>query len=64
MGIARGWPINTMTNWAYAEISGPIILTGAGALMIICTIGRRGELDRRDESVQRYPYANIGHYAT
>ncbi|HWX81440.1 MAG TPA: hypothetical protein VNZ02_15165 [Steroidobacteraceae bacterium] len=79
MGIARGWPIiliasailrlgtsikesrqrgwgllllgdwlfaNTMTNWAYAEISGPIILTG------------------RDESVQRYPYANIGHNAT
>jgi hypothetical protein len=36
---------NTMTNWAYAEISGPIILTGAGALMIIRAVGRRGELD-------------------
>ena len=50
---------NTMTNWAYAQISWPIILTGAGALMIIRAIGRRDELDRRDESVQRYAYARI-----
>ena len=69
----RGWGLlllgdwlfaNTMTNWAYAQISGPIILTGAGALMIIRAIGRRGESDRRDESVHRYAFANIGHYAT
>jgi hypothetical protein len=25
---------NTMTNWAYAEITGPTILTGAGALSV------------------------------
>jgi hypothetical protein len=69
----RGWGLlllgdwlfaNTMTNWAYAQISWPIILTGAGALLIIRAIGRRGELDRRDQSVHRYPDANIGHYAT
>ena len=69
----RGWGLllvgdwlfaNTMTNWAYAEITGPIILAGAGALMIIRAIGRRGESDRRDESVHRYAFANIGHYAT
>lgn len=69
----RGWGLlllgdwlfaNTMTNWAYAELSWPIILTGAGALMTIRAIGRRGELDRRDESVQRDRKANIGHYAT
>jgi hypothetical protein len=69
----RGWGLlllgdwlfaNTMTNWAYAELSWPIILTGAGALMIIRAIGRRGELDRRDESVQRDDEANIGHYAS
>jgi hypothetical protein len=69
----RGWGLlllgdwlfaNTMTNWAYAEISGPIILTAAGALMIVRAIGRRGESDRRDESVHRHPYANIGHYAS
>ena len=53
-----------MTNWAYAAITGPIILAGAGALLIIRAIGRRGESDRRDESVHRYPFANIGHYAT
>jgi hypothetical protein len=69
----RGWGLlllgdwlfaNTMTNWAYAQISGPIILTGAGALMIIRAIGRRGESNRRDESVHRDRHANIGHYAT
>lgn len=69
----RGWGLlllgdwlfaNTMTNWAYAVITGPIILAGAGALMIIRAIGRRGESDRRDESVHRYAFANIGHYAT
>ena len=69
----RGWGLlllgdwlfaNTMTNWAYAAITGPIILAGAGALMIIRAIGRRGESDRRDESVHRYAFANIGHYAT
>ncbi len=69
----RGWGLlllgdwlfaNTMTNWAYAAITGPIILAGAGALMIIRAIGRRGESDRRDESVHRYTIANIGHYAT
>jgi hypothetical protein len=68
----RGWGLlllgdwlfaNTMTNWAYAEVSWPIILTGAGALMIIRAFGRRGELGR-DESVHRYPNANMGHYAT
>jgi len=53
-----------MTNWAYAEITGPIILAGAGALMIIRAIGRRGESDRRDESVHRDRHANIGNYAT
>jgi len=69
----RGWGLlllgdwlfaNTMTNWAYAEITGPIILAGAGALMIIRAIGRRGESDRRDESVHRDRHANIGNYAT
>ncbi len=69
----RGWGLlllgdwlfaNTMTNWAYAVITGPIILAGAGALMTIRAIGRRGESDRRDESVHRYAFANIGHYAT
>lgn len=69
----RGWGLlllgdwlfaNTMTNWAYAQISWPIILTGAGALMIVRAIGRRGESDRREESVHRDRHANIGHYAT
>src|SRR5271170_6137721 len=54
----RGWGLlllgdwlfaNTMTNWAYAQISWPIILTGVGALMIIGAFGRRGESVRRDE---------------
>jgi hypothetical protein len=69
----RGWGLlllgdwlfaNTMTNWAYAQISWPIILTGAGVLMIVRAIGRRGELDRRDDSVHRDRHANIGHYAS
>jgi hypothetical protein len=69
----RGWGLlllgdwlfaNTMTNWAYAAITGPIILAGAGALMIIRAIGRRGESDRRDESVDRDAAANMGNYAT
>jgi hypothetical protein len=45
--IGRRWLFaNTMTNWAYAELYGPIILTGASALMIIRAIGHRGEWDR------------------
>jgi hypothetical protein len=53
-----------MTNWAYAEISWPIILTGVGALMIFRALGRRGESDRRDELSHREQRANLGHYAT
>ena len=77
----RGWGLlllgdwlfaNTMTNWAYAEISWPIILTVAGALMIIRAIGRRDESDRRLVSrlaarcrLTRYVShaATQGHYA-
>jgi hypothetical protein len=69
----RGWGLlllgdwlfaNTMTNWAYAQLTWPIILTGAGALMIFRAIGRRGESDRRAESSHDVERANQGHYAT
>jgi hypothetical protein len=55
---------NTMTNWAYAQLTWPIILTGAGALLIFRAIGRRGESDRRDELSHDVERANQGHYAT
>lgn len=74
----RGWGLllvgdwlfaNTMTNWAYAQLTWPIILTGVGALLIIRAIGSRdkstrGELAYRGESGHRDEPANQGHYAT
>jgi uncharacterized membrane protein HdeD (DUF308 family) len=76
----RGWGLlllgdwlfaNTMTNWAYAQITWPIILTGVGALMILRAIGNRDESARRGESARREvpayrgeSPANQGHYAT
>jgi len=62
---------NTMTNWAYAQITWPIILTGVGALMIFRAIGNRDESARRGETARREvpayrgeSPANQGHYAT
>ena len=70
----RGWGLlllgdwlfaNTMTNWAYAQITWPIILAGAGALMIFRAIGIRDVPARRDVPAYRGESpANQGHYAT
>jgi len=70
----RGWGLlllgdwlfaNTMTNWAYAQITWPIILAGAGALMIFRAIGNRDAPARRDVPAYRGESpANQGHYAT
>ncbi|MGO9933744.1 MAG: LiaF transmembrane domain-containing protein [Steroidobacteraceae bacterium] len=73
----RGWGLllvgdwlfaNTMTNWAYAQLTWPIILMGLGALMIFRAIGRRGEEQRgesayRGGSIRRDEPANQGQYA-
>ena len=70
----RGWGLlllgdwlfaNTMTNWAYAQITWPIILAGVGALMIFRAIGNRDVPARRDVPAYRGESpANQGHYAT
>jgi len=55
----RGWALlllgdwlfaNTMTDWAYAAVTWPILLTGIGALMIFRAIGRRHASEDREES--------------
>ena len=70
----RGWGVlllgdwlfaNTMTNWAYAQLTWPIILAGVGALLIFRAIGNRDESARRDVPAYRGESpANQGHYAT
>jgi len=69
----RGWRLlllgdwlfaNTMTNWAYAQLTWPIILMGVGALMIFRAIGRRSDAERRDKLSHYVERANQGHHAT
>jgi hypothetical protein len=69
----RGWGLlllgdwlfaNTMTNWAYAQLTWPIILAGVGALLIFRAIGSRDEPTRDVPAYRGESPANQGHYAT
>jgi hypothetical protein len=63
----RGWGLlavgdwlfaNTMTDWAYAQLSLPILLAGVGAAMIVRAIRYRGApAQRRGDRDQQSQYA-------
>jgi hypothetical protein len=66
----RGWALlllgdwlfaNTMTDWAYAAVTWPILLTGIGALMIFRAISHRQAGEDREESEDRVEIA-ANHY--